>query len=64
MGPLLAVMLVGTLNAVAVDAHEQFGTAKEAEAMVVRAVSHVTTVGAEKAYADFTNSTSTSSLTR
>jgi cytochrome c len=55
MRPLVAVMLVGSLNGVAVDAEEKFGTAKEAEAMVRRAVSHVRAVGTEKAYQDFTN---------
>jgi cytochrome c len=55
MRPLIAAMLVGTLNGVAVDAQEQFGTAKEAEAMVGRAVSHVQAAGPEKAYQDFTN---------
>ncbi|MBI4986593.1 MAG: cache domain-containing protein [Rhodocyclales bacterium] len=32
----------------------EFGTAKEAEAMVAKAVQHIKTVGADKAYADFT----------
>jgi cytochrome c len=32
-----------------------FGTAKEAEALVFKAVAHIKAVGPEKAYADFTN---------
>jgi hypothetical protein len=54
---LSAVMLVGSLSGVAVEAQETFGTAQEAEAMVGRAVSHIKAVGAEKAYQDFTNKT-------
>ena len=34
---------------------EKFGTAEEAEALVVRAVTHVKNVGAKKAYQDFTS---------
>lgn len=33
----------------------EFGSAKEAEAMVGKAVQHIKAVGADKAYADFTN---------
>ena len=54
---LSAVMLVGSLSGVAVEAQQTFGTAQEAEAMVGRAVSHIKAVGAEKAYQDFTNKT-------
>ena len=32
----------------------EFGSPKEAEALVAKAVQHIKTVGAEKAYADFT----------
>ena len=34
---------------------EEFATTKEAEAMVVKAVSHIKSAGKEKAYADFTD---------
>jgi cytochrome c len=33
----------------------EFGTAKEAETMVIKAVGHIKSVGADKAYADFTD---------
>jgi cytochrome c len=36
-------------------AAESYGTAKEAEAMVKKAVAHVKAAGAQKAYQDFTN---------
>jgi cytochrome c len=36
------------------QAAEEFGNAKEAEAMLAKAKKHVQTAGAEKAYADFT----------
>ncbi len=50
---LVAIALAATLHAPAF-AKEQFGTAKEAEAMVAKAVRHIRAVGAEKAYGDFT----------
>ncbi len=43
----MALLSVGTLA-------EDFGTAKDAEAMVGKAISHIKSVGAESAYADFT----------
>lgn len=39
-------------------AKEDFGTPKEAEAMVAKAVRHIRTLGAEKAYPDFTGKAS------
>ncbi len=50
---LVFVALAASLDALAL-AKEQYGTAKEAEAMVASAVRHIKAVGAEKAYQDFT----------
>jgi cytochrome c len=50
---LIVMALVVGLVGVAV-AKEEFGSAKEAEAMVVKAVAHIKAMGAEKAYQDFT----------
>jgi cytochrome c len=50
---LFVIALVVGLVGVA-SAKEEFGTAKEAEAMVGKAVAHIKKAGAEKAYQDFT----------
>lgn len=50
----LVVMAVAATLDVAAFAKEEFGTAREAEAMVAKAVRHIRTAGAEKAYQDFT----------
>jgi cytochrome c len=55
MRPLVVAMLVGSLSHVTFATEEKYGTPQEAEAMVRSAVSHIRAVGAEKAYADFTN---------
>jgi signal transduction histidine kinase len=57
MVSLAVVAVVGSLSGFAVSAapKEEFGTAKEAEALVGKAVAHIKAVGVEKAYADFTN---------
>ena len=48
--------LIGTLNALALaGGAAEYGTAKEAEAMVAKAVAAIKSEGAEKAYAEFTN---------
>jgi signal transduction histidine kinase len=52
---LVAVVLVGTLGAATLAAREEFGSAREAEAMVAKAVAHIAKAGTQKAYADFTN---------
>lgn len=53
----LVVMAVAASLDVAAFAKEEFGTAREAEAMVAKAVRHIRTAGAEKAYQDFTAKT-------
>ena len=50
---LMVMGLAATLD-VAAFAKDEFGTAKEAEAMVANAVRHIRAVGAERAYQDFT----------
>jgi signal transduction histidine kinase len=50
---LLAAVLAASWAASPVGADE-FGTAKEAESMVKAAVSHIKTVGKDRAYSDFT----------
>jgi cytochrome c len=61
MSPVMRVKVVTVLFglissvAVAAPAKEEFGTAKQAEAMVAKAVAHAKKVGNEKAYQDFTN---------
>lgn len=52
LGFALAAVLAGSGVAVAKD---EFGTPKEAEAMVVSAVAHIKKVGPEAAYKDFTD---------
>jgi signal transduction histidine kinase len=54
---LAVVAVVGSLTGFSVSAapKEEFGTAKEAEAMVDKAVAHIKAAGTEKAYADFTS---------
>jgi cytochrome c len=49
------VTVVSCLCFAALAHAAEFGNAKEAEAMVAKAVQHIKTVGADKAYADFTN---------
>jgi cytochrome c len=51
---LAVIALAGGLSVAALAADE-FGSAKEAEAMVGKAVAHIKAVGKEKAYQDFTN---------
>jgi cytochrome c len=50
---LFVIALVVGLVGVAA-AKEEFGSAKEAEAMVAKAVAHIKAAGVEKAYQDFT----------
>jgi len=54
---VVALMGTGTLTGAAIAAGNkgEFGTAQEAEAMVVKAVAHIKAVGVEKAYAGFTS---------
>jgi cytochrome c len=52
---MAALALVASLSATAVFAREEFGTAKEAVAMVARAVAHIREAGPDKAYQDFSN---------
>lgn len=49
-----ATVLVSLLLAQPLFAAEEFGTAKEAESIVKKAVEHMHKVGREQAYADFT----------
>jgi cytochrome c len=49
-----ALALLVTTAAVAAP-KEEFGTAKEAEALVAKAIAHAKKAGAEKAYKDFTD---------
>lgn len=51
---LIAIALVVGVVGVAA-AKEEFGSAKEAEAMVAKAVGHIKAAGAAKAYQDFTS---------
>jgi hypothetical protein len=51
----VALALTASITAAAFGAKEEYGTAKEAEAMVARAVAHIKAVGTDKAYTDFTN---------
>ncbi len=53
MKKLIVVALVVSVAAGAA-AKEEFGSAKEAEAMVTKAVAHIKTAGVGKAYQDFT----------
>jgi cytochrome c len=50
-----ALALLASTSVAAFAAKEEFGTAKEAEAMVAKAVAHIKAVGTEKAYQDFTS---------
>jgi signal transduction histidine kinase len=52
---LVAIALVAGLGATTLVAKEEFGSAKEAEAMVGKAVAHIKAAGAQKAYGDFTS---------
>jgi cytochrome c len=54
---LVALTLAAGIGAVtfAAPTKESFGTAKEAEALVAKAVAHIRAVGKEKAYREFTN---------
>jgi cytochrome c len=51
---LLGLLLAGTALAATKAEKPEFGTAKEAEAMVAKAIAHAKKVGVDKAYADFT----------
>jgi signal transduction histidine kinase len=55
MTQLVVVTLLGGLSSVVLGAKPEFGTAAEAVAMADAAVAHITAVGAEKAYHDFTD---------
>jgi cytochrome c len=48
------ITLTTALISAPVIAAEEFGTAKEAEALVGKAVAHIKAAGKDKAYADFT----------
>jgi len=50
-----ALIVLATGVSVASAAKEEFGTAREAEAMVARAVKHIKAAGVDKAYKDFTD---------
>jgi cytochrome c len=52
--PVAVVVLAGGLATAAFAAKGEFGTAKEAEALVGRAVAHIKAQGTAKAYQDFT----------
>jgi len=54
MRSLVVFALLASPGALALAAKDEFGSAKEAEAMVGKAVAHVKAVGAQKAYEDFT----------
>jgi len=49
------LIALGLAASVSLFAAEEYGTPKEAEAMVGKAVAHIKAVGAEKAYKDFTD---------
>lgn len=51
------MMLLGCMSmaAAVASAAGEFGTRAQAEAMVHKAVKHVTSVGEDKAYSDFTD---------
>jgi cytochrome c len=51
----VALALAGSMSVAAFAAKEEFGTAKEAEAMVARAVAHIKAAGPVKAYQAFTD---------
>jgi cytochrome c len=51
----VALVLAASTSAPGFAAKGEFGTAKEAEAMVAKAVAHIKGVGTEKAYQDFTD---------
>ncbi len=51
--PLWVIAVAASLSGPAF-AKEEYGSAKEAEAMVAKAVQHIRAVGADRAYADFT----------
>ena len=52
---IVAAVLASLSGLTLAAAKEEFGTAKEAEALVGKAVAHIKAVGAEKAYKDFTD---------
>ncbi len=54
MTSLVLVALTAVAWSPLAQAKDEFGSAKEAEAMVARAVAHIKAVGVEKAYQDFT----------
>jgi cytochrome c len=51
----LALALAASIGSTARGATEEFGTAKQAENMVVKAIAHIKHVGAEQAYREFTD---------
>jgi cytochrome c len=53
--PLQVAWPIALTLAAAANAKDDFGTAREAEALVVRAIAHIRAVGADRAYLDFTN---------
>jgi len=56
LSALLSMLVVSVAMAAAKGPpKEEYGTAKEAEAMVAKAVVHAKKVGAQQAYQDFTN---------
>lgn len=52
----MSCVLMGMALAMPVFAADQFGTEKEAEALVKKAIKHVASVGKDKAYSDFSTS--------
>ncbi len=52
---LLAISTFFIMSIASIGAHaEEFGSAKDAEAMVQKAIGHIKSAGADAAYADFT----------
>lgn len=51
-------IFISALSVTCLVQASEFGSAKEAEAMVTKAVQHIKTAGAEKAYGDFTGKAS------
>jgi cytochrome c len=51
---LVTLAMVGTLGGSALAAKDEYGSAREAETMVAKAVAHIQSAGAQKAYDDFT----------
>lgn len=53
--PFVVALLIGASAVAVAEEARDFGTPKEAEALVARAVAHIKEVGTEKAYRDFTD---------